>query len=198
MLCGKMLLVLLSSCVAGESACFDKNVSCANWANAGECDGDNAQVVRFDCPMSCSVCPTSSCKDQHRACHRWSQQGECVTNYELMFAECPFSCGICAVPCEDKNSTFCTHVAEEKLCDDPSADESQFSARVCPETCGTCTRTCVDQVNDCPQWALLGFCHQNPGFMNEVCPRSCQVCDESNCGNKNETCLLYTSPSPRD
>ena len=60
---GKMLcrlsvvlgLALQCATVSAWGYCNDNDLSCAMWANNKECEGDNAAVVKAQCPHSCSV-----------------------------------------------------------------------------------------------------------------------------------------------
>ena len=35
---------------------------------------------------------------------------------------------------------------------------------------------CIDENDNCKQWAAMGECDANPGYMQVSCRRSCKVC----------------------
>ena len=72
-----------------------------------------------------------------------------------------------------------------------------FATHRCASTCGTCADPavaaalaawrrdgaddappCTDDDPECAEWAAMGECGFNPGFMTEECRRSCLVCFE--------------------
>ena len=43
-------------CGVCTTSCIDKHDSCKEWANMGECKGNNSDYVLKNCPQSCHVC----------------------------------------------------------------------------------------------------------------------------------------------
>lgn len=54
------LALLQPALVAAWGYCNDKDISCANWANGGQCVGENADHLKQTCPHSCSMCSACS------------------------------------------------------------------------------------------------------------------------------------------
>ena len=188
-----LLLIALVVRVDAWGYCNDEDVSCANWAQSGHCDGDNSEVVRKKCPHSCGVC-THLCRDTDPQCPEWAHGGaglsECTENAEFMLKHCPVSCGICKSICHDKKEE-CNGWARAGECEKNPAILSS-----CPVSCGICNHRCLDFLNDCPGWAAAGECHTNPGHMLKACPNSCNVCDHEEHGKKCvdrdvEQCLIW-------
>ena len=40
------------------------------------------------------------------------------------------------------------------------------------------TEDCVDNNDDCPNWASIGECEANPSYMLSNCKLSCKVCQD--------------------
>lgn len=38
--------------------------------------------------------------------------------------------------------------------------------------------SCVDDVDQCEDWARKGECDRNPGYMRSICRKSCYVCEQ--------------------
>ena len=74
-------MFLLASFVL--SFCLDQNPSCAAWAAAGECDGENKESLKTLCAHSCRTCELE-CKDSVPDCVEWAKKGECEKNADHM------------------------------------------------------------------------------------------------------------------
>lgn len=74
------LLLLLPATVVGWGYCNDSDESCANWAKAGQCEGNHVKEM---CPHSCAVC-SHTCRDSHVMCAAWKDAGECKRNLGYM------------------------------------------------------------------------------------------------------------------
>ena len=153
-----------------QPLCSDLSNSCAAWANAGECSGDNAVFTMRTCPSACGLC-TPGCHDKSPECHRWAETHECTKNPAHMLKECPVSCGVCSVPCSDKTS-MCSQYQKEGRCE----SDVDFMLRICPVTCNVCSDVCHDRSEDCSWWAKDGMCASNPSFMLKECSQACDVC----------------------
>lgn len=158
--------------------CNDKDVSCAKWANNGECKGENAELVKKLCPLSCKTC-SLLCRDEEEECEGWAKGGQCEINRDFMSKTCPTSCGTCKPVCYDKDE-MCGQWARSGEC----KKNPSMILPTCPVSCGVCTSMCFDKITECPQWAAHGDCNSNPGFMLKSCPVSCSVCDEKEHGSK--------------
>ena len=86
------LIALFSAAEATLGFCNDKDTSCAAWAAAGECEGDNGEHVKTLCPHTCGVC-SIMCSDRDVSCASWAKEGECEKSPAFMHKECPTSCG---------------------------------------------------------------------------------------------------------
>ena len=95
----KLALFFLPA-VASIGYCSDKDSSCAAWGKAGECTGDNSEVVKGKCPHTCAVC-THICGDLDKECDGWRRDGECASSPDFMNEKCPTACGLCAPKCAD-------------------------------------------------------------------------------------------------
>ncbi|KHJ49503.1 shTK domain protein [Trichuris suis] len=87
------------------STCPDSVVTCAFWANKGECE-KNPFWMKPNCQKSCNSCgatvgtvnkPASKpgCENQHELCQFWKSIGECASNLNYMMSKCPLSCESC-------------------------------------------------------------------------------------------------------
>lgn len=161
-----LFLAVLTPTVRAWGYCNDNDVSCANWAKAGECEKDHVKKL---CPHSCSIC-IHNCRDSDESCPQWGSAGECDSNFDFMAKSCPVTCGVCKTRCYDKDA-MCPEWARAGEC----AKNSDMYV-LCPVSCGTCTDMCLDKQNDCPRWAADGACGSNPAYMLKECPHSCQVC----------------------
>lgn len=122
------------SCGVCTEMCLDKQNDCPLWAAAGECAKNPAYTLK-ECPNSCGVCgdhthamsthPTrgeaerklltsrSACADVDKLqCLIWGEH-ECQTNPAAVMRDCPHTCGLCTLACEDKYSD-CPNWAEGK------------------------------------------------------------------------------------
>ena len=158
------IFVLLPAVCYGWGLCNDNDVSCANWAKAGECE--KAPHIKKLCPHSCGACD-HLCKDLDQSCLGWADSGECDENPDFMIKHCPVTCGQCKVKCYDTDAA-CSSWARDGEC---KKNPSLLS--LCPVSCGVCTDLCLDKKADCPQWAAAGDCGSNEGYMLKECPRSC-------------------------
>jgi hypothetical protein len=164
-----LFLLSLSASVDAWGYCNDYDLSCANWAKAGECDKDHVKKL---CPHSCAICP-HICRDLDEQCPQWKASGECESNVAFMYQSCSVTCGVCKVRCYDKDA-LCPTWARDGEC-----HKNSGLYELCPVSCGTCTDMCLDRHNDCPGWAASGQCGTNAGYMLRTCPHSCGVCDET-------------------
>ena len=160
------IFVLLPAVCYGWGLCNDNDVSCANWAKAGECE--KAPHIKKLCPHSCGACD-HLCKDLDQSCLGWADSGECDENPDFMIKHCPVTCGQCKVKCYDTDAA-CSSWARD------GEQEEPLAVSLCPVSCGVCTDLCLDKKADCPQWAAAGDCGSNEGYMLKECPRSCAVC----------------------
>uniref|UniRef100_A0A5S6QGN7 ShKT domain-containing protein n=1 Tax=Trichuris muris TaxID=70415 RepID=A0A5S6QGN7_TRIMR len=87
------------------STCPDAVVTCAFWANKGECD-KNPYWMKPNCQKSCNSCGSTvgsinkpqskpGCDNQHELCQFWKSIGECASNMNYMASKCPLSCESC-------------------------------------------------------------------------------------------------------
>ena len=88
------------------------------------------------------------CVDNKRKCASWSEEGECAKNYGFMKYACPYSCDMC----DEFESSMEKVDAGEDLC--------------------------IDKEYECKEWAAMGECAHNPGYMFKECARSCFRCYE--------------------
>jgi hypothetical protein len=166
--------------------CNDRDASCAAWGKAGECTGNNSDVVKDKCPHTCAVC-TILCSDTEEACDGWRRDGECRNSPEFMRAKCPTSCGLCSPKCSDIHAN-CNTWGQQGLC----KGRPDIMHLHCPVTCGVCEGKCKDTMNDCPGWAAKGECINNPGHSLINCPLSCGTCAAGPCSDVNvTTCALW-------
>ena len=166
-----LLFTLFAALVAHARAwglCNDNDISCAGWANAGQCEGNDH--IKELCPHSCAVCD-HRCRDLEEGCAAWADGGECKSNVDYMLRHCPSSCGACKPLCYDKDPLCAAWARAGECAKNPSTMLGK-----CSVSCGVCTELCMDRSNDCPGWAASGACGENPGFMLHECPNSCGVC----------------------
>lgn len=90
------------------------------------------------------------CMDMDEECDALADKGECENNPGFMKYECAESCGTC----DDFDAAY-------EALNDGSGD-------------GPCT----DKYVECKNWAAMGECSFNPGFMEVECERSCMGCFE--------------------
>ena len=153
------------SCGICSSLCSDVHNDCPQWANDGAC-GTNAAYMLRACPNSCGVCTdtthaqsshpttrelslteTRACADTDRTqCLIWGEH-ECDANPGAMMRDCPHTCGVCTLACEDKyadcpnwalgkGSMFGGKKTPRSGCDqDPG-----FMMLNCPHSCNLCPR----------------------------------------------------------
>ena len=122
------------SCGVCTEMCLDKQNDCPLWAAAGECAKNPAYTLK-ECPNSCGVCgdhthamsthPTrgeaerklltsrSACADVDKLQCLIQGEHECQTNPAAVMRDCPHTCGLCTLACEDKYSD-CPNWAEGK------------------------------------------------------------------------------------
>lgn len=169
---------------SSHTLCSDLSTSCASWADAGECSGNNAALTMRRCPSACGLC-TPNCRDKSTECHNWANTDECTKNPANMFKECPVSCGVCSVPCWDRTS-MCSQFEREGRCN----SDVEFMSRICPVTCKVCSDVCHDRHEDCSWWAKEGMCNSNAAFMLKNCPQACDVCNTEKNKDEKETSIL--------
>ena len=97
----------------------------------------------------CKSGPVLDCQDLNEQCAAWASQGECNINPSYMVHNCQKSCNLCGV--DDLNALI-------------------------PAAVPTCSGSCTDQNQHCQNWASVGECQSNPGYMNQFCKKSCGVC----------------------
>lgn len=51
-----------------------------------------------------------------------------------------------------------------------------FVMHQCPHSCGLCENLCMDQHEDCANWAKEQHCENNHVYMLSHCPLSCGTC----------------------
>lgn len=90
------------------------------------------------------------CIDNDPDCPQLAEGGECDNNPGYTKYQCAVSCGNCA----------------------------EFDAAYVALRDGTGNGPCTDEYIECKNWAAMGECGFNPGFMLVECERSCLVCFE--------------------
>ena len=129
---------LLSTCPAScgtcTDLCLDKKADCPQWAAAGDC-GTNEGYMLKECPRSCQLCTdehhkqsthpvsdsgltdTKACADLDRKqCIIWGDS-LCETNPGAMLRDCPHTCGVCTLACEDKYSDCANWASKDTACE---------------------------------------------------------------------------------
>ncbi|XP_019632910.1 PREDICTED: uncharacterized protein LOC109476419 isoform X2 [Branchiostoma belcheri] len=97
-----------------------------------------------------------NCQDLNSYCPDWAVQGYCSgVHSTYMSTNCRRSCDMCAT-----GSGTGTGSSQE------NAGEGQGSY-------------CEDTNGNCAGWAQRGECHYNPAYMNQHCPRSCNLCQRT-------------------
>mmetsp|Transcript_42281 Transcript_42281/g.104792 ORF Transcript_42281/g.104792 Transcript_42281/m.104792 type:complete len:435 (+) Transcript_42281:2-1306(+) len=102
------------------------------------------------------------CRDNSEFCVAWASSGECATNAGYMATACPVSCGTCpadiaAIPVKSAAQQV------EPISAAPAGDDAE---------------KCEDTSASCVEWARLGECAANAGYMTTACPVSCDTCEE--------------------
>ena len=79
--------------------------------------------------------------------------------------------------CSDEHEN-CPTWAEVGYCNRQNT-HSDYMILNCKESCNLCqsVQDCKDSNADCGYWSKLGECSKNPGFMNQYCKLSCNVCN---------------------
>jgi len=167
--------------------CVDDNVSCARWAQSGECKKNPGYMLK-SCRKSCKQCtetkptpkptpkPTGTCVDDNTSCPGWAQSGECQKNPGYMLKSCRKSCNQCSTTsskCVDKN-TSCRVWASGGYCGTRPDYMHKNCAKSC-NVCGTTTSNCKDKNNQCGAWANGGYCSTS-SYVKENCKKACRFC----------------------
>ncbi|CAL4114608.1 unnamed protein product, partial [Meganyctiphanes norvegica] len=84
-------LNLLYKCKGSE--CIDKNPSCQEWADSGECQ-NYPDYMLSKCPKACNLCG-GGCTDKNQNCKEWADSGECQKNPDYMQTSCQKACDMC-------------------------------------------------------------------------------------------------------
>lgn len=112
------------------------------------------------------------------------------------------------VPCTDHRRD-CAQRAADDLCNHPDPSVRMDMGNFCRKTCGVCAvgdtrlppkkpkkpvvkeKVCKDKASNCPAWAKVGECQNNPSYMLLNCRRSCKVCQ-----SKEPLTTTTTTPRP--
>ena len=92
--------------------------------------------------------PDCSTPDSSESCEGWAQAGECDANAPYMHMECAHACKLCGA-------------AAPRTAASPAG--GGFVADL----------ACVDKSSYCGQWAAVGECDSNPGYMKANCRVTC-------------------------
>lgn len=140
-------------------------------------------------------CFADTCADLAPGCPGWAASGECQANPGFMVGDMPAGqTGKCMVSC--------------KVCKPGGCSQVLRSAEVLPEwqfryshgpghtpglgnehlfvACTAGTPACADATPQCAEWAVMGECQFNPGYMvgatqGGYCRASCKTCLQSEC-----------------
>merc|ERR1719225_1532051 len=121
-----------------------------------------------NCRKSCGACPNPTpaptqaptlaptpapqpCTDGNQNCQNWANNGECGANPSWMLENCRKSCGACPNPT-------------------PAPTQAPTQAPT------PAPQPCIDDNQNCENWANNGECEANPTWMLENCRKSCGVC----------------------
>lgn len=96
-----------------------------------------------------------ACRDTESECAEWAAAGECEKNAPFMNASCQRSCSLCPTVLGGQGSQTPRMEAQQRRCE----DKSSF----------------------CGQWAAVGECDSNPGYMRVNCPVTCHLCQSARC-----------------
>ena len=121
--------------------CTDRNMYCADWADAGECD-ENPLYMHHYCALSCKTCSKQvDCQDDNKDCRAWATASisECDKNPDYMHVHCRKACGLCSnsgstAHCIDK-SQHCQAWAQTGECSRNPA----YMHESCRRACGLCS-----------------------------------------------------------
>jgi len=100
--------------------------------------------------------PDCSTPDSSESCEGWAQAGECDANAPYMHMECAHACKLCGA-------------AAPRTAASPAG--GGFVADL----------ACVDKSSYCGQWAAVGECDSNPGYMKANCRVTCHLCQSAAC-----------------
>ena len=135
----------------------DKHERCSAWKEEGECNSNKAYMLKY-CPVTCGSSGGdnvgSPCQDVHPRCEAWLEIDDVCSKIKDMPKYCAKSCNACG---EDHDSVDNTRIM--------SLDKLE---------------SCVDFHEKCQFWASKGECQNNPDYMLQDCPKSCNSCDKSN------------------
>ena len=118
------------------------------------------------------------CEDDDESCAIYASQGGCLNNVSV---ELSFWRRSIVVLCPSHICIRC--------------HQSGFMTYHCPKSCNTCSvvkkaqeaaefvedgdgKPCMDDHYQCSEWAGMGECDANPGYMLSHCKRACVVCYE--------------------
>ena len=91
------------SCGVCRGACKDLHDDCPGWAKKGECATNPG--FNQTCPFSCVCGEGDVCANTTTSCAIWAVNDECTKSPEYMHRDCPVSCDVCSIVCEDKAPT---------------------------------------------------------------------------------------------
>ena len=149
---------------------LDRDQSCAAWARADDCHGENGDVVRRLCPLSCNVAGPNG-RDSDTSCGGWRKDDACSN--PAVQKLCPTSCGLASPLCPSDTSSECETWAAAGEC-----VANSYMHTNCARACGVCKSSCVDSDPSCPYWVFEGLHNQNPGAVLTDCSHSAGTCGD--------------------
>ena len=113
------------------------------------------------------------CEDRDDMCEFWAGLDECISNPGWMLVNCRLSCNAC-----DYLSRTTDHGVTGPPVTAPDTTTTTIETEIQTGPPGTVTPpNCEDTDILCGYWAANGECQNNPEWMPQNCPVSCNTCD---------------------
>ena len=113
------------------------------------------------------------CEDREDLCGFWAGSNECTKNPDWMLENCRLSCNAC---------DYVSRAPDERVTGPPVTAPDSTTTTIETEIPSGPPRTttppnCEDTDVLCGYWAINGECQNNPQWMPQNCPVSCNTCD---------------------
>ena len=139
---------------------------------------DNAKMecLPIDEDMNAYTClnvpDAVQCINTHPECEDWASKGECKRNPQYMLLECRQACQSCISlhnGITQMAAQHPRHVVNQLV-------QSQYYLHNLATKDVKHLKSCINKHEMCTEWAVLGECDSNVGFMSSECRLACKTC----------------------
>lgn len=137
-----------------------------------ECLPTDEDMTSFTC---LNARDSIECINVHPECEEWAKKGECKNNPQYMLLSCRKACQSCITLHHGGITQLAAqhprHVIQELV------ESQHYLHKLANDSGVKHLKSCINKHEMCTEWAVLGECESNSGFMQTECRLACRTCE---------------------